>query len=160
MVARRERTNLVWHHLYLSGIDTYGQIMGQIGSWSVYVPTPAQNNSTISFIGSGSGTAALNPGAAPQGTLVNGIALQTARLCAGPYGVAVKPEDVWQMDIKIDDGLPTTGNIVAWDGRIIGTCGTPVSGAAACLTGVAPNYTYNFTNTDDACDYLFMLMKG
>ncbi|MFZ4541913.1 MAG: type II secretion system protein [Rickettsiales bacterium] len=151
---------LVWHHLYLSGLDPYGQTMGQSGGWAVYIPAPAQSKATINFIGGGgTGYAALYPGATPNGTLVKGVGMQTAALCAGPFQATAEPTDIWQMDMKSDDGMPTTGNVIAWNGYL-SDCTTFASGAGACLAGSAPNYTYNVTNSAVACDYLFLLLKG
>jgi hypothetical protein len=130
---------------------------GQSGGWTTYIQTPAQSKASVSLIGaSGGGNANLYGTFTPAN--VKGIALQTGSVsgCGGPSGVAATPEDVWQMDTKIDDGLPGTGNFRANGGYLPAAA----CAAAACITGASPGHAYNVTNTADACAYMFMLVKS
>ena len=73
---------------------------------------------------------------------------------AFPNNPVLRPEDNWNIDKKIDDGMPGTGKVMV---RETGTW----SGAAAtkCTTSTATNDyagTYNLSNTNITCQLYFV----
>ena len=62
-----------------------------------------------------------------------------------PTGVALKPEEAWNIDIKLDDGMPATGSVIA---RNYGTCTN--SASVSDTSG-----TYTMSNSAIACSLVF-----
>jgi hypothetical protein len=60
------------------------------------------------------------------------------------------PKDAWSIDKKYDDGMPSTGNIIAVWGAAQNTCTTAASNLI--LTG-----TYYLTSTSPQCALVFLL---
>ena len=59
-------------------------------------------------------------------------------------GRILLPEELWNIDTKMDDSMPNSGKTVG-----LGTAG-------ACTTGNSATDTYVLTNTDLACYALFI----
>jgi prepilin-type N-terminal cleavage/methylation domain-containing protein len=94
---------------------------------------------------------------------------QTPACCAPGYGLT--PVDAHAIDVKIDDGMPNTGQVYAmrwdWGSISLGYVGiwnaTPTSGNGICTTGATgqtdPAATYNVGTTTGgttpACDMAF-----
>ncbi len=65
------------------------------------------------------------------------------------YFYAITPEDAWNVDTKMDDGMPTSGVVIA-----------PATGGNAnpnCATASALTATYKVTFTGIACGLIFKL---
>lgn len=60
------------------------------------------------------------------------------------WGYAYSPEDAWNIDTKLDDGIPDQGTVLAHAGSGAG-CVTPA--AASWNTGSVAGRTYQFTST-------------
>lgn len=61
-------------------------------------------------------------------------------------GVALKPEEAWNIDTKLDDGKPDTGKLQ-----------TETFYSAACFTGTYPNAAYALTTTSAQCSFRLQL---
>ncbi len=63
-----------------------------------------------------------------------------------PYGASMKPEEVWNIDTKIDDGMPATGKVLPhW--------------RSACTISSSPtdtSATYRLNDSGNVCSLLFM----
>lgn len=68
-----------------------------------------------------------------------------------PAGAALKPEEAWNIDTKMDDGKSGTGKVIARD-----AVGFAVTGSCTNSTS-ATDYTdsYNLSNSAIACAFLF-----
>ena len=65
------------------------------------------------------------------------------------YGANMKPEDAWNIDTKLDDGLPGSGKIMVRDDNVFGT-------ATACTNATGnTDYTsgYKLSNTALSCSF-------
>ena len=62
-------------------------------------------------------------------------------------GSGMLPKDMYNIDLKIDDGLPATGKVV--------TNNYALWYSPKCFTGTAPNTIYNLSSTDTTCDFIF-----
>lgn len=71
-----------------------------------------------------------------------------ATTTAEPRGGLFKPEEIWNIDTKLDDGLPARGRAVVYSTTGVADC-TTVS-ASATLTG-----TYLLSGTSPACAIMF-----
>lgn len=126
---------------------------------------------TYSGITQGSTTYSTTAANAPRGKLGNSLwhvygwgesAGAAGDMFAGNYGNAfefggvvansdpatpiMKPEEMWNLDTKMDDGKPSTGSIV-----------TRQYGACATATGVSDaNATYTLTSTANSCVPIFI----
>ena len=66
---------------------------------------------------------------------------------------ALKPEDAWNLDTKLDDGMPGTGKVMSNKGDGTNTfCSSTAGGAVASDAGA----TYKFTNTAKDCGLYFI----
>lgn len=59
-------------------------------------------------------------------------------------GIALTPEEMWNIDTKVDDGRPNYGKMVSWK--------TPIR--PDCVTNDTATSTYNLTDTSSACTVL------
>jgi prepilin-type N-terminal cleavage/methylation domain-containing protein len=66
-------------------------------------------------------------------------------------GSIFKPEEVWNIDTKMDDGKPGTGNVVVFEVQA-SSCHDQAASAAAALVGIA---NYNLTNSSAVCSMMF-----
>ncbi len=63
---------------------------------------------------------------------------------AETQGLIFKPEELWNIDTKLDDGIPNTGRIIVQK-----------SGAPNCF--VSAGAAYNLSNTTQACHIIYLL---
>jgi prepilin-type N-terminal cleavage/methylation domain-containing protein len=71
-----------------------------------------------------------------------------------PFNSILKPEDAWNIDTKMDDGMPGTGKVIAHEFQGIGFGGQPT----ACTTSTSgTDYSgkYNLANANVACSFWF-----
>ncbi len=71
-------------------------------------------------------------------------------------GQALSPQEASNMDTKIDNGLPLTGNVRATEGIVLNVLAVPAASAAGiCVdnTTAAPNSAYNMLDEDVANAY-------
>ncbi|PZP85805.1 MAG: hypothetical protein DI582_04670 [Azospirillum brasilense] len=62
-----------------------------------------------------------------------------------PFGPVISTEESWNIDTKMDDGLPGTGRVMS-----------PGIAQHNCATATSPSATYNFTNKNSAaCGLIF-----
>ena len=88
----------------------------------------------------------------------DGHALQFVSLLQNnqAWGPAIKPEEIWNIDQKLDDGKPLTGVIQAYDG------GDPSSGSnppprLACLKLTGSDWEYDLSVTDITCRFAYFI---
>ena len=141
-----------WNQLALAGLIE-GKYTGLTGPLSIYDSVPAtnipksrmsnagwsMNNIYGPYVGD-AGAYAVDYG---NGSFVFG-AINSGGLSMNP---ALKPEEAWNIDTKIDDGLPGSGKVVAryWNA----TCAT----AATASDFTSP---YNLSNTALQCALYFV----
>lgn len=85
-----------------------------------------------------------------QGEYGNGFEL-AVQGASNPYGVIVKPEEIWNIDTKIDDGKPGAGKLYARGGGGISNCTTAVTDTSAAAAAA----DYKLTNNTLACSFVF-----
>jgi prepilin-type N-terminal cleavage/methylation domain-containing protein len=136
-----------WQHLANAGLveGTYAGIAAPGGStgymrpgYNVYQTRVAQVGIGIAYWGNSVGHAADFDGA-----YGNALIIGKDKTDWESSGLFLKPEEAWNMDVKIDDGLPGRGKLFAhpWDW---GTCTTAANSND-------PNATYAFGSTAIAC---------
>ena len=69
-------------------------------------------------------------------------------------GAIIKPEEAWNIDIKMDDGKPTSGKIVTPRAAIVGAC--TVNGSGGMPANSADNAAYRLTNSNADCSLIFV----
>lgn len=63
-----------------------------------------------------------------------------------PYAALFKPEEAWNIDTKMDDGLPSTGNWMSF---------TPTNSTTPhCAESSAPGAGYKLTYSSAACPFI------
>lgn len=67
-------------------------------------------------------------------------------------GGLLKPEELWNIDNKVDDGKPGTGNVLP----VLPGTYNPAAGATGCTSDTTLAATYSLTNSTISCS---MLMK-
>lgn len=142
------------YHLYLAGMLATTTNTGLFDD-TPYYRTPGQSERAYSFVGSNTEYADLYRAAAPNGQYAMGNALQnSARTDVSQVrGAIAFAEDVWNMDVKMDDGMPNTGIFRASNGRLL----TDNSVIEDCLVLSGSVYQYNVVNTTLACRYMTLL---
>lgn len=67
---------------------------------------------------------------------------------------ALRPEEAWNIDVKMDDGLPANGNLVARerDGSATDGCSNPEASGAV---GLASTASYDLNNSAISCSLIF-----
>ncbi len=142
-----------WRQLALAGLieGSYDGLAGS-GSYAhgrIGITVPASKLSNAGWGIFYNGPVAADSGNVYAGSYGNIFTFGTASSTAYPYGAAIKPEEAWNIDTKMDDGRPAFGNIISW--RATGTytpnCADNAAGASA---------QYNVTNTTNACALLFI----
>jgi prepilin-type N-terminal cleavage/methylation domain-containing protein len=63
----------------------------------------------------------------------------------------LKPEEAWNIDTKLDDGLPNSGSVIGYKGSATVPCTTKAGGAVANDAGAA----YNLTDSSKDCYLIF-----
>jgi len=80
----------------------------------------------------------------------NHLMFGVAKANTATYGAALKPEEAWNIDTKLDDGKPAYGKVIAvyWNN----VCTAPVSGAAASSN---LNADYRLSDASIQCAFIF-----
>lgn len=136
---------LFWQHLSLAGfID--GRYTGASGTASAFDRIPGVNTPLLSigaqyhitpvYLGTFSG----------NGQYFDSI-FNANTLLMGDY--ALKPEELWSVDTKIDDGLPVSGKVRSLKAS--------ASWSPNCTTSDATSAAYNTTNMTKTCILLYLL---
>jgi len=141
-----------WRHLALAGLieGTYTGLAGTGGAGHVIPRTNSADSklSNASWFVAQSGTV----GTTLMYTLTynNYLAIGAATTTTYSYGAALKPEEAWNIDTKLDDGRPASGNVVAmyWNNA----CSAPNSGAAANTNLDA---SYRLSDNSNQCALIF-----
>lgn len=68
-----------------------------------------------------------------------------------PMQAALKPEELWNIDSKIDDQKPASGRIISTKG------GSPFT--PNCTLGTTSDATYNLSHSSTACMFYYMLER-
>jgi type II secretory pathway pseudopilin PulG len=147
----------LWRQLALAGLieGTYDGIYGASSS-----PTMNPGNSPRSKLGTaywqtGHSTAPLTGHGgifdrpAVQGTFQIGAIYNAAG--AGNRDPVFKPEEAWNIDMKMDDGKPATGNVNAR----VNESTTTLASCTSTATTSDMNATYLLTSTATACALIF-----
>lgn len=144
-----------WWHLYLAGLDNTTPISGNYPT-PYFRPPGLDNGAAIMYVGTLSTTyASLYAGSAPNNNpSLGAVGLQTAAISQSSWanGASVRPEDAWNVDTKIDDGLPIGGKFTAVNGRRV----TDQTTLENCISASAP-YTYSLDQTGANCRTMMLL---
>ena len=154
----RERF-MFWQHLANAGLiqgsysgiagsansydhETTNSPLGKIGSsmWSVY------NSSNTVHSGATSVFNGVYPSQITFGAIVADV---------DPYGNLLSPEEMWNIDTKLDDGLPAQGKITP---RMRANCTVAANGSAITTSAADAaklDAKYNLTDTSKACSIIF-----
>lgn len=142
-----------WQHLANAGLieGQYDGIQhGTGGTSGTRANSPASKISTGLWFTQwrGTTTAALD---VFNGDYGNVFSLGGQTTNTTPYTPILKPEEMWNVDTKLDDGKPATGNVVLFGYATLTDC-TNASGGTpyAVLTA-----DYKLTNTALACSVIF-----
>lgn len=83
------------------------------------------------------------------GNYINTLTFGTGGTTVYPYLAALKPEEAWNIDTKLDDGRPAYGAVRSWrgSGTYTPNCADNASGSAA---------RYNVQHPNVACALLFI----
>lgn len=140
-------------HLTLAGLGIFNNNPGSPSQYMT-IANGLNQSDMYSFVGSSSAAYAdLYGGAAPTAMSFSGNGLQTARLSppSTPILGTLMPEDVWNIDTKMDDGKPQSGRFQAANSD---RWGTPLP----CLLLNGSSYEYNVSYTSGlACRYILKL---
>lgn len=138
-----------WQHLANAGLIE-GSYTGIAGSGHNAHAT--NTNSPVSKLSAGlwflaydiTSSAALYPVALPRNNFRLGVAVANS----WPYTGIMKPEEMWNIDTKVDDGRPATGTVTSLMSSYRGNC------ASSDLVDA----TYVLTHTGNTCIILASLM--
>ncbi len=161
-MATNPEQNGMWEHLQLAGLIGY-PVNTEI-AWNTQPPglrkgiyAVVLNNGCCA----GAAKSAMdfwfgNP--QPNGVLVTGVGLRLGTYGDPFYDViggVLSPQELWQMDTKMDDGLPGSGMSYGFNG----TNGMAGAWNTTCLTASGGSYVYNLSETDTVCQALFVLER-
>ena len=144
-----------WRHLALAGLveNTYTGLAASNGAEHHVIGSNCPR-SKLSSGGWGAEHTGQYSGSGNAYALDYGTELYLGAETASTFntGAVLSPEDAWNIDTKMDDGLPAQGKTIAFDSAGFGT-------ATACTTSADQNDldgTYNLTNTAIACSLFFI----
>ena len=141
-----------WQQLALAGLIE-GSYTGIAGPGGVYQSVPGTNSPKARISGAGWGLHYLPNAAGDSATYAvdygNDLIFGLPTSTNPPYGLALKPEEAWNIDTKLDDGRPGYGRVIArnWNN----SCAT----GGASQSDLANSY-YNLSNTSLACSLNFI----
>lgn len=141
-----------WNQLALAGLIE-GSYTGVTGSTNTADSTPGVNiprsriNSSGWFTNNNSGAAASVYTTVNYG---NSLVFGTADANSWPFKPALRPEEAWNIDTKMDDGRPAYGKVVArfWDDE----CASADDGGSAAND---PEASYRLTDNSILCAFIF-----
>lgn len=140
-----------WRHLALAGLIE-GTYTGVASTGGVEHSVPG-SNVPVSRVNNGAWYVetlvyAPNPGSTSTFAMDYGNSFGLGAIVSNrhPYGKLLKPEEAWNLDTKVDDGLPARGKVIAqyWDTE----CSRPNNGAAASDNHDA---SYNLSDNTIQC---------
>lgn len=138
-------SSLFWKHLANADLisGSYSQIVSNVAGGPRYYST---SNSPASKVSGGIWTINTDSRVQPDSTdtryafVIGGPNTWTTMPYLNKTAI-FRPEEIWNIDTKIDDGKPVAGKVTAETGY----------GAANCTTGDTATDTYQLTNTDISC---------
>jgi prepilin-type N-terminal cleavage/methylation domain-containing protein len=140
-----DETERAWKHMALAGVIGQGivEVADSFTATAVGTNAPAGRITGTGFmIGSGTlGTGVTSPFAATTSIILVGRSATNNSLVSG----ALKPEDAFNLDVKVDDGIVSGGNFQGANTGFFRTING--LGSATCLTG----NNYNIATTTDVC---------
>ena len=145
-----------WNQLTLAGL-VEGKFSGLSGPAGGADVVPGTNEPKSKYPGGGwvvmSNGSYAGSTAEYAGDYGNLFAFGTTVSGSWPYAALLKPEDLWNLDTKMDDGKPGTGRVLAretvlWSGTAANKCTTSTSNTD--YAGV-----YNLSNVAIACSVFF-----
>jgi len=145
-------------HLYRAGLINVTLENNASYGTSPFYNSPGQRGGTYSYVGGSWGAYAdlyaANP---PTGNLVKGVAIQTSTYVLSTWvnGPAISAEETWNIDTKLDDGLPNSGKFFSSNGA-----NSTNTGYENCLTLSGSSYVYNLSNSVVACRFMYILTGG
>ncbi len=137
-----------WRHLALAGLIE-GNYSGIAGSQGSTAGAPGTNIPASKISGGGWFPFTLNNYAGSAGTSYAGDYgnyLSFSLWSAGVGNAILKPEDMWNIDTKLDDGKPGTGKVIAFS-------------YSTCTNAASPTdygSTYNLSTSTVGCVPLFL----
>ena len=145
-----------WQQLALTGLIA-GTYTGNAGSGGASDSVGGQNVPTGKISGTGwdiynYGTIPINGGGWNnfEGTYYNTY-VYGGRLAGGIYeAVALKPEEAWNLDTKMDDGKPGTGIVRVFEGNT--NCHDATPSTTVAIAGTA-NYRLSYTSASLPADF-------
>ena len=139
-----------WQHLTNAGLieGTYAGVAGAGGVSDSTLGTnvPKSKLGNAGWTAESNGTFFAGGGGYFQGNYNNYLAFGAKSGIADTIGYALKPEELWNIDTKLDDGKPGTGKILAFH---YAACANAAS--ASDLTA-----SYALSTTTIACSALFI----
>ncbi|MFZ4541912.1 MAG: type II secretion system protein [Rickettsiales bacterium] len=145
-----------WRHLAFAGLieGTYSGTAGPNASWPGMDTLPGTNTPQSRMNNAGwGGVNFVAPADASTYAFDYGNMLVFGARFAGnvPLVPALKPEEAWNIDTKMDDGKPGTGKVMVRDYNGFG------SASSCTLSANGTDYAagYKLTNTSQACAFFF-----
>ena len=145
-----------WNQLNLAGFIE-GKYSGLAGSGGVVDTIPGTNSPKSKFAGAGWGLAYTANYAGDNWIyafdLGNYFAFGALYSTTLPFNAVMRPEDVWNIDTKMDDGKPGTGKLIVRE-----TVTWYATASTKCTTSASrTDYTgaYNLSNSSIACMLMF-----
>lgn len=136
-----------WLHLERAKLVPSG---GYSGSYDWTLLVPGRDVPTVAYDSSGGYSFAYEKAEPWNNNFgIHGNTLHVGRPLAGHTAKSpiFSPRAAYGIDIKLDDGSPTSGILRAWD----------TSWNPQCTTGVAPNIVYDRSTGDIACSLLLAM---
>lgn len=145
-----------WEHLALAGLIE-GSYSGNTGDASVAINrtpiygtnAPRSKISSAGWMFHSQGTITVVDTLFFEGDYNNILSFGT--VSPNGYGPAIKPEEAWNIDTKMDDGKPGLGRV-----RMREDYGTTCTDLPASGTTAASLHSYLLTNNAIACNILFL----
>ena len=161
--AHPSETILVNQHLRLAGLITAVQSGDKYNlPWSRggVLVAPGIKTGVYAYVGGsgGFGAALYGDGTGVGGEIAQGNALQITGQHSTGYWYNTgpfPPEFAWNLDTKMDDGIPTSGNFFGMRGSDPADPGGAY--LANCSTASGGSYVYNLSFTSDACRLMVMI---
>lgn len=88
-----------------------------------------------------------------DGEYNNSLIYSVPNINYNAYGAIVTPEDIWNIDNKMDDGKPATGKLVAHSSGGLSVCTTAAGTTAAQAASLTADYL--LTETTTTCAIIF-----